>query len=47
MEKSKEIKFCYVFNSTIAANHQTSQSALEAKNIVLDLLIKKIILKTG
>jgi hypothetical protein len=45
MEKSKEIKFCYVFNSPIAANHQARQSALEAKKIVLDILIKKIIFK--
>jgi hypothetical protein len=47
MEKPKEIKLKYVFSSLVATNHQPSQSALQAKNIVLDIVIKKIIFTTN
>lgn len=47
MEKSKQLTIKYVpdFHAFNAQNYTTSQAAIDAKNKVLDYIIKKIILK--
>lgn len=43
MERGKKIKLIYVFHTLETQDLEVNQTALDAKNLVLDYIIKKII----